>query len=85
VLTLGADGAVAAWPDGRAEVAAPKVTAVDTTGAGDALAGALACRLADGDVLADAVEYAVRVGSTAVMRRGAQPSFPHPEEVFGPD
>jgi ribokinase len=83
VLTLGPDGAVAGWPEGRARVAAPRVSPVDTTGAGDALAGALACRLADGDVLADAVEYAVRVGSTAVMRRGAQPSFPHPEEVLG--
>jgi ribokinase len=83
VLTLGSHGAVAGWPEGRAQVAAPRVAAVDTTGAGDALAGALAGRLADGDVLTDAVEYAVRVGSTAVMRRGAQPSFPHPEEVLG--
>ncbi len=84
VLTLGRHGAVAGWPEGRARVEAPRVSAVDTTGAGDALAGALACRLALGDVLTDAVGYAVRVGSTAVMRRGAQPSFPHPEEVLDP-
>lgn len=84
VLTLGSGGAVAAWPGGQVRVPAPMVTAVDTTGAGDALTGALAWRLAEGDTLGEAVCFAVRVGSTAVLRHGAQPSFPRLEEVLGP-
>ena len=43
---LRAVGAFAASDDERFAVAAPAVSVVDTTGAGDALAGALAARLA---------------------------------------
>ncbi|HET9658581.1 MAG TPA: ribokinase [Kineosporiaceae bacterium] len=87
VLTLGAGGAVVADPAGTTVVAAPRVTPVDTTGAGDALIGALAWRLVSGDGLVEAVRFAVRVASTATLRPGAQPSFPHPDEVLpaGPD
>jgi ribokinase len=82
VLTLGAAGAVVADADGTIALAAPAVIPVDTTGAGDALTGALAWRLVEGDTLPDAVRFAVRVASTATLRPGAQPSFPRPEEVL---
>ena len=49
---------------------------VDTTGCGDAFAGALISRLAAGDELADAVATAVRVGAYAATGKGAQPSYP---------
>ena len=75
VVTLGADGAVAAGPWGAVRVASPVVTAVDTTGAGDALAGALAHRLAAGDDLVEALRFAVRVAALSVTRPGAQPSY----------
>ncbi|MGH3948175.1 MAG: ribokinase [Pseudonocardiaceae bacterium] len=81
VVTLGADGAVVADPDGAVRVPAPEVSAVDTTGAGDAFAGALACRLAGASSLVDAARYAVRVAAISVTRTGAQSSYPSAAEV----
>ncbi|WP_104180569.1 ribokinase [Arthrobacter sp. B0490] len=76
VMTLGAAGALVSDGGPVLAVAAPRVDPVDTTGAGDAFVGALAARLADGDPLADAVRFAVQVGSYAVRHAGAQPSYP---------
>jgi ribokinase len=76
VVTLGAAGALAADRRGAVRVDSTPVEVVDTTGAGDAFAGALAWRLAVGDGLPAAVRYAVRVGAAAVTRAGAQASFP---------
>ena len=76
VLTLGAAGALVATPEGSELVPSPKVTAVDTTGAGDAFAGALVARLDAGDSLLDAAHHAVRVAAYAVTGRGAQDSYP---------
>jgi ribokinase len=81
VVTLGPDGAVAAGPWGVVAVPSPTVAVVDTTGAGDALAGALAHRLAAGDDVPTAVRFAVRVAAVSVTRPGAQPSFPAAEEL----
>lgn len=72
VVTCGADGAVVADESGVAEVPAPAVEVVDTTGAGDAFAGALCCRLAAGYSLVDAARDAVLVAADAVTRHGAQ-------------
>ncbi|WP_127127008.1 ribokinase [Georgenia sp. SYP-B2076] len=82
VLTLGAEGAVLLGRDDAGRPAAPvhvpahRVTAVDTTGAGDAFVGAVATRLAAGDSLEQAVREATAVSAVAVTRRGAQDSFP---------
>ena len=81
VVTLGARGAVVVTVDGLTEVNSPKVEAVDTTGAGDAFAGALAASLAEGASLADAARQAVRVAAVSVTRRGAQPSYPLAGEI----
>lgn len=82
VLTLGAAGALVDDGDGDpVRLPAPRVRAVDTTGAGDAFTGALALRLARGARLADAAGYAVRVASASVRHPGAQGSFPTAEEV----
>ncbi|MCW2940982.1 MAG: ribokinase [Actinomycetia bacterium] len=81
VITLGAAGALTADATGITRAEAPKVEAVDTTGAGDAFTGALCLRLARGDDLAAAVKFAVRVGSAAVRRAGAQSSYPTAEEL----
>ena len=76
VVTAGAAGAVWATRDGDGgRVPAPRVAAVDTTGAGDALVGALAARLAGGDGLADAVVAGVQAASRSVQRPGAQASY----------
>jgi ribokinase len=81
VVTLGAHGALVITADGVTEVASPKVEAVDTTGAGDAFAGALAASLADGATLEAAARKAVRVAAISVTRHGAQPSYPSAAEL----
>ncbi len=81
VVTLGAKGAAVVTADGVTEVSSPKVEAVDTTGAGDAFAGALATSLAKGDELADAARKAVKVAAITVTRQGAQPSYPTASEL----
>ncbi len=82
VVTLGERGV--AWAE-RGEPASYRaafpVTAVDTTAAGDAFAGALAVRLAAGDALDAAVRFASAAGALATTRPGAQPSLPGPDAV----
>lgn len=81
VVTLGAEGALVASAEGVSRVPSVKVTAVDTTGAGDSFTAALGWRLGTGSSLAEAAAYAARVGAVAVTRRGAQESFPTAAEV----
>ena len=81
VVTLGASGAVLASGGTTRHFPAPKIEAVDTTGAGDAFVGALAARLAGGASLEEAVPYAVLAGAAAVAQAGAQGSLPTPEVV----
>ena len=84
VVTVGADGAVFAEGDAAGHVPAPEADVVDTTGAGDAFVGALALRLARGASLEEAVSYAVRAGSAAVTREGAQGALPTPDVLGAP-
>lgn len=81
VVTTGARGAIVVTRAGRHEIRAPKVAAVDTTGAGDAFAGALSTALARGADITAAAENAVRVAALSVRRRGAQPSYPTSAEL----
>jgi ribokinase len=72
VITLGSDGVVVADSTGVTHLDAKRVTVVDTTGAGDAFAGALAAALDAGDTLADAVRAGIEAGTAAVQYLGAQ-------------
>ena len=83
VLTLGAEGALVANGGELVDIPTPKVTAVDTTGAGDAFAGALCARLLAGDELVQAATFAARVGATSTLRNGAQDSYPKEADVLG--
>lgn len=83
VITLGPDGAVVASADDRWHVPTPQVTPLDTTGAGDAFAGSLSARLAAGVPLADAVEFAVAVGSATTERLGPLARLPVGENALG--
>jgi ribokinase len=82
VLTLGSAGAVAVDGNGDAHYEpALRVTAVDTTGAGDAFVGALARALAGGESLAAGLAGATKVAALAVQRPGAQASYPTAAEL----
>ncbi len=82
VVTAGHDGAYLA-PRGGAviHVAAPKMSVVDTTGAGDAFLGALAVRLRAGDGIEAAARYAVRASAISVTRPGTMEAFASAEEM----
>ena len=81
LVTLGERGALLV-DDGPVEfVAAPKVRAIDTTGAGDAFVGSFAFFLARGHDARDSMARAARVASISVQHRGAQPSFPRADEL----
>jgi len=73
VLTLGGNGVVVADASGVQRLPAKPVTVVDTTGAGDAFAGALAAALATGHDLVGAVAAGIVAGADAVQYVGAQP------------
>jgi ribokinase len=72
VVTLGASGAAVSTSDGHWHEPAPRVTVVDTTGAGDAFVGALAGILAAGRPLSAAVRAAGTAGARAVTYVGAR-------------
>lgn len=80
IVTLGAQGAVVITADAVMRHAAPTVTVVDTTGAGDCFCGVLAASLAQGHDIAAAVPRAVAAASLAVTRVGAAPSMPYARE-----
>jgi ribokinase len=76
-MTLGANGARYADRDGaRHEVVAPKVTAVDTTAAGDTFTGVLATALAEHRPTREALELACAAASLSVETAGASTSIP---------
>lgn len=77
VLTAGAAGAYWAAPEGGVlHAPAPRVTVVDSTGAGDAFLGAFAAALADGAGDAAALRRGVAAGALACGQAGAVPSLP---------
>jgi ribokinase len=57
------------------------VETVDTTGAGDAFAGALAVALVEGRALSDAVAFAHAAAALATTQVGALPSLPYRDPV----
>ena len=76
VVTLGPRGLVAARPDRPTLIGtSPAVVAVDTTGAGDALCGALAAALDRGETVETALRQGLAAGALACRETGAQASF----------
>ena len=76
VVTLGAEGALARHGATTLRVPAPAITAIDTTGAGDAFNGALAVALGESRPLAEALRFASAAGALTCTSRGAQDSLP---------
>lgn len=83
VVTLGAEGVIAATKDGISRASASKIAPVDTVGAGDTFCGYLAAGLADGRSLQEAMARAARAGALACLKPGAQPAVPEASEVDG--
>lgn len=81
IVTLGERGVLVVDDAGARHVAALRVQAVDTVGAGDAFAGGLAARLAAGDDLDSAVTYARTVAALSCTREGAVDAMPTAAEV----
>lgn len=81
IITMGQQGAVIYNAGSYAKVPAPKVTAVDTTAAGDVFNGALAVALCDGMDIITATNFACRAAAISVTRLGAQASAPVRDEV----
>ena len=81
VITMGSAGAYL-YEEGKGVlIPACKVSAVDTTAAGDVYNGALCAALAEGLSLQDALKFATKASAISVTRVGAQPSVPTREEV----
>lgn len=82
VVTLGAAGSL--YVTRGAEpltVPAPKVTAVDSTGAGDTFVGALAVALGEGRPMPDALKWAAAAAALSVQREGASVAMPYRPEI----
>jgi ribokinase len=77
IVTLGGDGALVVDATGSKHYPAPKVKAVDTTGAGDTFVGAYATARVMGHPLSEAIDFAQRAAAYSVTHRGAQASMPH--------
>jgi ribokinase len=82
LVSLGSSGAVLVRREGPSiDIKAPKVKAVDATGAGDALNGSLAAALATGLDLETAARRAVVAASISVTRAGAREGMPTLSEL----
>ena len=83
VLTLGGDGSVYQSADGqRHHAPIHKVTAVDTTAAGDTFTGFFLSELLHHHDAPKALRVAAVAAGIAVSRKGAEPSIPHLDEVL---
>jgi ribokinase len=81
VITLGAHGLYFKNRDEEIWMDAFRVKAVDTTAAGDAFMGALACGLAVQKSIGQALKMANAAGALATTRLGTQPSLPNRLEL----
>jgi ribokinase len=81
VVSLGDEGAIAYGPAGETRAPAPKVRAVDATGAGDTLNGVLASGLLEGIDLPEALRRAVVAATLSVTVVGAREGMPTREAI----
>ncbi len=81
VVTLGKDGCFYSDGTDDGRVPAPKVDALDASGAGDTFVGYLAAGLSRGSSLEESVRTAVRAASLSCTRRGAMDGIPRIAEL----
>jgi len=76
VITLGPKGLFFKNRNEEIRMKAFRVKVIDTTAAGDAFMGALACGLSEGKSVREALMFANAAGALATTKLGAQPSLP---------
>jgi len=81
VITLGSKGLFFKNEFEEIQMKAFKVKVVDTTAAGDAFMGALACGLSEGKSIREVLRFANTAGALATTKLGAQPSLLQREEL----
>ena len=81
VITLGSKGLFFKNRSEEIRMEAFKVRTVDTTAAGDAFVGALACGLSEGRPIKETLRFANGAGALATTELGAQPSLPRRKEL----
>ncbi|MCR5185170.1 MAG: ribokinase, partial [Bacilli bacterium] len=81
IVTLGDKGSLLVNKDEVIKVEPHKVDAVDTTAAGDSYLGAFVTALSEGKNVKEAMEFASKVSSITVTRKGAIASLPSLEEI----
>lgn len=81
IVTLGSAGAILFENGARIRIPAPRVHAVDTTGAGDCFNGALCAFLLRDVPLPTAAQNAVRSAAFSVTREHVLDGLPYAEEV----
>lgn len=83
IITVGDRGLVWQNSEGSGREDTFKITAVDTTGAGDVFHGALAACLAEKREWRQSLAYASAAGALCCTKIGARPGIPMKEEVEG--
>jgi ribokinase len=81
VITLGSRGLFFKNTEEEIRMKSFRVKAVDSTAAGDAFMGGLACGLSEGKPLKEVLRFACGAGAIAAATLGAQPSLPFRNEV----
>jgi len=81
VITLGSKGLLFKNQVEEIRMKAFKVKVIDTTAAGDAFMGALACGLSQGKSIREVLKFANAAGALATTKLGAQPSLPRRGEL----
>lgn len=81
LVTLGERGALYVSSTECFYQPAQKVTAVDTTGAGDAFVGSLAYYLSRDVPMLESIRRANGIASISVQHAGTQSSFPYPKDL----
>lgn len=82
IIKMGDNGSVIYQAGHWEYIESIPVNAIDTVGAGDSFAGALACGISDGHDLITAAKFATVVGALKVTKLGAQEGIPTLDEVY---
>ena len=75
IVTLGENGAALVSENSVVKISAPHVTAIDTTGAGDAFVGSFAYGLASKMSKQDSIKLALEKATNSVTKKGTQSSY----------